>query len=97
MVVWSPGYLAKQAPPFSDGALNISRSQQFVNQFMPWRPVFDNFPNNLGCAGTVCWWETHFQITRKIGSIVRQLTDQTQSTTKRGLIESKAMAGSQIS
>ena len=89
--------MAKQAPPFSDGAFNISRSQQLVDQLLPRCLLFNDFPDDLGRSGTVCWRETHFQVTRKISPIVGLLTDQTQSTAEWGLIKSKAMPGSQVS
>src|SRR5258708_13361864 len=96
IVVGSVRYLAKQAPPFSDGAFNISRSQQLVDQLMPRCLLFNDFPDNLGRSGTVCWWETHFQVTRKISPIVGLLTDQTQSTAESDLIETKANPRSQV-
>src|SRR6478672_10782409 len=64
---------------------------------MPRSPLFNDFPDDLGCSGTVCWWKSHFQITRKIDPVIRLLADQTQSTAERGLVESKAMAGPQVS
>jgi hypothetical protein len=63
-------YLTKQTPPFCDGPLDVAEAQEFVDELVPRNLIFHHVPNHLRGTRTVSRRDTHFQVTRKISSIV---------------------------
>ena len=69
-IIGSLNNLTKQTPPFGDGPLDIAVAQEFIDQLVPRGLVFHHLPDHLRCTRAVRRRDAHFQVTRKISSIV---------------------------
>jgi hypothetical protein len=68
-------YLTKQTPPFRDGPLDVAKPQEVVNELVSGNLIFHHVSNHLRGTRAVSGGDTHFQVTRKIGSIVGLLAN----------------------